>query len=627
MHERTVLVDAIVYLSAAVICVPIASRLRLGSVLGYLIAGCAIGPFGLGLVRDVETIFNFAELGVVLMLFLIGLELDPSRLWQMRKSVFGGGSMQLAACGAVLAAGGLAAGLPWKGALIAGLAIALSSTAIAVQTMKERGLLGSPMGKAAFAILLFQDIAAIPLVGVVPLLSDEASTSGGSRWIGLAKVIAAIVGVIVIGRFATRPALRLIARTHLREVSTAFALLLVIGIAQLMHLVGVSMGLGAFLAGVLLASSEYRHALETDIEPFKGLLMGLFFIAVGMSIDFGLLASKPFLLLGLVLGFTLLKAGALFLVARRLGIAGGPRPQGLMFAALLSQGGEFAFVVFGVARAARLLPGDWDRRLTLMVALSMALTPILVVVADFLQRRSNPAAAREPDKIEGEEAPVIIAGFGRFGQIVGRMLFASGLRAKVLDVDPDAIELLRRFGFRIFYGDATRLDLLEAAGAGHARVLVNAIDNVEANLKLVDLVQLHFPHLLIVARARNVSHWLELRRRGVDVIEREVFDSSLMAGRRTLEMLGVGPHEASERAAKFRRHNLASMEELRDAMDAAQRTARVRAARDQLERQFEKDREDLDRQIGADWQSREPREPSSTRAAGAEDRNIHDLPT
>jgi glutathione-regulated potassium-efflux system ancillary protein KefC len=605
MHERTLLIDAIVYFTAAVIFVPIASRLRLGSVLGYLAAGCVIGPFGLGLVRDVESILHFAELGVVLMLFVIGLELEPSRLWQMRRSVFGGGALQMVVCGLVLAAGGLVAGLPWKGALVAGLAVALSSTAIAVQTMKERGLLSSPLGKAAFGILLFQDIAAIPLVGIVPLLSEEASTAGGPRWLGFVKVLGAIVGVVVIGRFATRPALRAIARTHLREVSTAFALLLVIGIAQLMDLVGVSMGLGAFLAGVLLAGSEYRHALESDIEPFKGLLMGLFFIAVGMSIDFGLLASQPLLLLALVLGFTLLKTGALYLVARRLGMSSGPNPQGLMLAALLSQGGEFAFVVFGVARAARLLPGDWDKRLTLTVALSMALTPILVIAANFLQRRASTATAREPDKIEGELAPVIIAGFGRFGQIVGRLLFASGLRATVLDVDPDAIDLLRRFGFRIFYGDATRLDLLEAAGAHEAKVLVNAIDDVDANLKLVDLVQHHFPHLRIVARARNVTHWFELRKRGIEGIEREVFDSALMAGRRTLEVLGVGPYEAQERAAKFRRQNLRSLEQMNDgsAADMGERTARARDARDQLERQFEKDREELDRQIGGHWEA------------------------
>ena len=618
-QERTLLVDAIVYLVAAVLFVPVASRLRLGSVLGYLAAGCVIGPFGLGLVRDVENILHFSELGVVLMLFLIGLELEPQRLWQMRRAVFGGGSLQLLACGAVLATAGLVAGLPWKGALVGGLAVALSSTAIAVQTMKERGLLGSPMGKAAFGILLFQDIAAIPLVGIVPLLSEQATTRTGPAWVPFAKVAAAVVGVVVIGRFATRPALRAIAKTNLREVSTAFALLLVIGIAQIMDLVGVSMGLGAFLAGVLLAGSEYRHALETDIEPFKGLLMGLFFIAVGMSIDFGLLRSQPLIVIALVLGFTALKLLALYSVARRLRLSRGPTPQGLLFAALLSQGGEFAFVVFGVARAARLLPGDWDRRLTLMVALSMALTPLLVIAADWLQRRRTVLASREPDAIEDEHAPVIIAGFGRFGQIVGRVLFASGKRATVLDFDPDAIEMLRRFGFRVFYGDATRVDLLEAAGAARAKVLVNTIDDVESNLRLVRLVRHHFPHLQIVARARNVEHYYALRRQGVEIIEREVFDSSLLAGRRTLELLGVRPHEAHERTAKFRRHNLAMLEDIveSDATDLTARVAKARAARDELERQFEKDREALDHQIGGHWRAKDEKDSQQDQRAPA----------
>jgi glutathione-regulated potassium-efflux system ancillary protein KefC len=315
-----------------------------------------------------------------------------------------------------------------------------------------------------------------------------------------------------------------------------------------------------------------------------------------------------------VLGFTVLKAVALFAVGKRLGLAKGPSPQALMFAALLSQGGEFAFVVFGVARAARLLPGDWDKKLTLVVALSMALTPVLVIVADRLQKRAASAAPREQDTIEGEDAPVILAGFGRFGQIVGRLLFASGLRATVLDFDPDAIDLLRRFGFRIFYGDATRIDLLEAAGASRAKVLVNAIDDVEANLRLIDLAKHHFPNLRIVARARNVTHWYELRNRGVEIIEREVLDSAIIAGRRTLELLGVRPYEAAERAAKFRRHNLAMLEELRaiNTADLKQRTALARAARDQLERQFEKDREELDRSVGGQWQERAEREPRET---------------
>ncbi len=598
--EHSMLTDAIVYLGATVLFVPVASRFKLGSVLGYLAAGCAIGPSGLGLVRDVDSILHFAEFGVVLMLFLIGLELDPGRLWAMRKSVFGGGAVQMGVCGALLAGGALVAGLSWRGALIAGFAVALSSTAIAVQTMKERGLLGAPMGKVAFGILLFQDVAAIPLVALVPLLSQDGASATGFRWVGLAKVIGAIVGVVVVGRFATQPLLRIIAKTNLREVFTAFALLLVIGIAHIMQLAGISMALGAFLAGVLLASSEYRHALETDIEPFKGLLMGLFFIAVGMSIDFGLLSTQPLFLAALVVGFVALKTLTLVVVARSVGV---PRETRPMFAALLSQGGEFAFVVFGVAHAASVLPGNWDKLLTLTVALSMAFTPLLVIGADVLQRRLYPPRTREADAIEADDAPVIIAGFGRFGQIVGRLLFASRLKATVLDFDADAIELLRRFGFRIFYGDATRLDLLHAAGAERAKVIVNAIDDVESSLRLVEIVRQHFPHVTIVARARNVNHLYELRRLGVTLIDREVFESSLLAGRRTLEALGVHPYEARERAFRFRQHNLSLLESLDGrVLDEAERAKRVRAARGELERQFQLDQEEIERLEGGDWQ-------------------------
>ncbi|MDB4982929.1 MAG: Glutathione-regulated potassium-efflux system protein KefC, partial [Myxococcales bacterium] len=345
MPEHGLLFEVMVYLGAAVVFVPLAARFKLGSVLGYLIAGCAIGPWGLRLVRDVHSILHFAEFGVVLMLFLIGLELEPKRLLGMRRAVFGGGSLQMLACGALLAAGGLAAGLPWKGALVAGFALALSSTAIAVQTMRERGVIGSPTGVTAFAVLLFQDIAAIPLIAVVPLLATSPA-GGGGGWMGAARVAGAVALVVVLGRYLTRPLLRIVARTDLREIFTGFALLLVVGIAQIMAAAGVSMALGAFLAGVLLAGSEYRHALESDIEPFKGLLMGLFFIAVGMSIDFGLAASRPFEIVGLVVGLVVIKLLALRAIGRALGITPGDR---WLFAALLSQGGEFAFVVFGVA--------------------------------------------------------------------------------------------------------------------------------------------------------------------------------------------------------------------------------------------------------------------------------------
>lgn len=593
MNEHGLLFEAMIYLAATVIFVPLASRFRLGSVLGYLIGGCAIGPFGLRLVHDVSAILHFAEFGVVLMLFLIGLELDPRRLWSMRRAVFRGGGLQMGVTGALLAAAGLAVGLPWQAALVAGLALALSSTAIAVQTMRERGELTAPVGTGAFAVLLFQDIAAIPLIALVPLLAAGPKSTEGP--LGVLKIAGAVGAVVVLGRYLTRPLLRIVAKTGLREVFTGFALLLVIGIALIMSAAGISMALGAFLAGILLAGSEYRHALETDIEPFKGLLMGLFFIAVGMSIDFGLMASRPLLIASLVVGFTLLKGGGLRAIGRPLGIPAGQR---WLFACLLAQGGEFAFVVFGVAGQSKLLPGQWDAILTLVVALSMALTPVALVVHDRLGARA--AKAPRPDEpIEHDGAPVIIAGFGRFGQIVGRLLFASGLRATVLDHDVDQIELLRKFDFRVFYGDATRLDLLHTAGAAEARLLVVAIDSPEASIKLVDLVRQHFPQLGIVARARNVSHWVELRNRGVEIIERETFEAALRTGRRALELLGIAPYEARERADRFRRHNLALLEEMLPFFgDEARRLSASRAGRAQLEKQFAEEKAALDRQTG-----------------------------
>lgn len=597
MSGQSMLTDAIVYLGAAVVCVPVASRLKLGSVLGYLAAGCVIGPFGLGVVSDPEATLHFAEIGVVLMLFLIGLELDPKKLWTMRRSVFGGGGLQLFACSAGLIGALIGLALPWQAALVAGLALGLSSTAVAMQTMAEKNLLKTTLGQSSFSVLLFQDIAAIPLLALVPLLADSPK-GGSSSWIGAAEVLGAIVAVVVIGRFLTRPVLRLIAGTGLREVFTAFTLLLVLGIAVLMASAGVSMALGAFLAGVLLASSEYRHALETDIEPFKGLLMGLFFIAVGMSIDFALLGQKPLVVLGLVLGYQLAKGLLLRLIAGPIGI--GARSRWL-FAGLLAQGGEFAFVVFGVARSARLLPGDWDALLTLTVALSMALTPVLLIAERRLMRPAQ-KDEREQDEIQDEGALVILAGFGRFGQIVGRLLFASGVKATVLDHDPEQIEIISRFGFRVYYGDAARIDLLEAAGAGRASVLVNAIDDPETSVRLVDAVREHFPSLKIVARARNVGHYYQLRTRGVEIVERETFESALVIGRHTLQALGVGAYEARERADQFRRKNIRSIEEIIPHWeDEKKRVQMARSAREELERQMEVERAELDRSGGYGW--------------------------
>jgi glutathione-regulated potassium-efflux system ancillary protein KefC len=471
--------------------------------------------------------------------------------------------------------------------------------------MNERGLQSSAVGKTSFAILLFQDIAAIPVMALVPMLAEKApgEASQGAGWLGMAKVLGAVVAVFVIGRFLTRPILRILANTGLREVFTGFALLLVMGIAQIMNSVGVSMALGSFLAGVLLAGSEYRHALESDIEPFKGLLMGLFFIAVGMSVDFALLAQRPLFVLALVLGFQALKVLALRAVAGPLGVT---TKQRWLLGALLAQGGEFAFVVFGVASSARLLPGDWDALLTLAVALSMALTPVLMILHDKLVL-SRQTPEREADEIPDEGSPVIIAGFGRFGQIVGRLLFASGVKATVLDYDPDQIQLLARFDFRVYYGDATRLDLLHAAGAEHAQVLVVAIDDPESSVKLVENVREHFPRLKIDARARNVGHWQQLRSLGVEIVERETFEAAIMVGRQALQLLGLGAYDAKERADVFRRHNIQAMEAiLPHWQDIEKRTKMAISSRDQLERQMENDRQSVDRHGIQGWHSNPP---------------------
>ena len=588
--------EGLIFLAAAVICVPIAARLGLGSVLGYLIAGIAIGPWGFGLIGDVESTQNLAELGVVLMLFVIGLELEPRRLAAMRRTVFGGGSLQLAVSGIVLGGAMLALGLTWQAALIGGLALALSSTAIATQAMAERNMLPTPTGQASFGILLFQDIAAIPLIALVPFLGHVEKAGSDPLWMRLGTAIAAIVGIVVVGRYLMRPALRLIARTNVRELFTSFALLLVLGIAEVMALSGLSMALGAFLAGVLLASSEFRHALESDIEPFKGLLLGLFFISVGMTIDFGLLGTRPLAVAGLLAGFLALKIGSLWAVARVLDIC----RERWLFAFLLSQGGEFAFVVFGAAREARVFTTEWEALLTVAVALSMATTPLLLIAHDgLLARRAR--AEREPDT-PSADGPVIIAGFGRFGQIVGRLLLANGIRPVVLDHDPDQVESLRRFGFRVYYGDATRLDLLEAAGARKACLLVNAIDDVEDSVALVDRARANFPELPILSRARNVSHHFELRLRGITVAERETFEAALRVGRSVLEALGVDRYRARELADAFRRANVASVEAMLPFyQDEARRMSIAKQGREELERQFAQDRERFEREHGTGW--------------------------
>jgi glutathione-regulated potassium-efflux system ancillary protein KefC len=596
------MIQALIYLGSAAIIVPIAVRLGLGSVLGYLIAGCIIGPWGLRLVTDAETILHFAEIGVVLMLFVIGLELDPQRLWTLRASVFGGGMLQMVACGLLLGLFCMFLGLRWQVAVLIGLTLALSSTAIAMQAMNERNLTVSQMGRSAFAVLLFQDISAIPLVAMIPLLaSSGATTTFAAFSISALKVVGALAIVILLGRYVTRPLLRFVARSGLREVFSAMALFMVFGFGLLLEEAGLSMAMGAFLAGVLLASSEYRHALESDIEPFKGLLLGLFFIGVGMSIDFGTLQQNPLRIIALLFGFLAIKIITLWIVAKPLKV---PRKQRRWFAVLLGQGSEFAFVIFGTAKMAQVLDDSWAKSLTLAVALSMAATPLLLVLLNRLEK-SGKEQAREADEIDEEQPRVIVAGFGRFGQIAGRLLLTSGVKMVVLDHDPDHIETMRKFGTKVFYGDATRVDLLESAGAAKAEVLINAIDDPDANMQLAELVKEHFPHLKVIARARDLDHFIRLRLVGVEQPERETFEGALKVGRRALEGLGVGSYEARERADHFRRFNTQMVEEMVPAPDWRSRADVLKRTSARLTEVINEDRTHLNVIQRHGWQGTE----------------------
>ena len=599
-HAPAWLTNSLIYLGAAVIAVPLSRALGLGSIIGYLAAGIAIGPWGLGLVSNAPDILHFAEFGVVLMLFLVGLELEPRRLWSLRRPIFGWGSAQVLGCAALLCTAGIAAGLPWRVSLVAALGLALSSTAIALQVMGERNLLPTSSGRAGFSILLFQDVAAIPILALLPLLgglTEAAEATAGSRWIEAAKILGVIGGIVLGGRLALRPLLRWIAKSKTPEIFTAASLLLVVAIAALMQLVGLSMALGAFLAGVLLAESEYRRELETDIEPFKGLLLGLFFIAVGMSIDFGVLARSPLAMAAIVLGFLANKGAVIYALGRAMGLPVQERP---VFTLLLAQGGEFAFVVFQAATGAKVIAPEMSSLLIGAVAVSMLLGPLLLVAVDklLLPRYANCNTPQLEELSEQQHAPVIIAGFGRYGQIIGRMLGAQGIAATVLDHDADMIEAARSFGYKVFYGDATRLDLLRTAGAATARILVIAVDDKEQSLSIVDLAREHFPHLELVARARDVTHWNELRDRGVIRVEREVFESSLRSARTVLEVLGFAPHEARLHAMRFRRHNLELFERMYPHhTDRAKVIAVIKQGRQQLEDQMAQERVEREQRL------------------------------
>jgi glutathione-regulated potassium-efflux system ancillary protein KefC len=606
MHDHSLLFNAILYLAAAVIAVPVFKRLGLGAVLGYLVAGVAIGPWGLGLISDVELILQVSEFGVVLLLFLIGLELNPQRLWEMRRPILGLGGAQVAATTLVLTGAGLLFGLDWHAALAAGMGLALSSTAIALQVLTERNLLPTPGGNAGFSVLLFQDIAVIPMLAALPLLATAAAPAAGadSGWVETLARLGVVAAIVIGGHYLLRPILRIIAATGLREIFTAFALLLVTGTAALMQAVDLSMALGAFLAGVLLADSEYRHALESDIEPFKGLLLGLFFIAVGMSINFGLLLARPLLVLGLVAGLVAVKALILLVLANLYPL---PKPQRGFSALVLSQGGEFAFVLFAAATAAGALTPEVSGLLVGVVALSMMTTPILLGLHDrFIEPRLRLADAgpdRPMDTIEGADHPVIVAGFGRFGQIVARLLNANGIETTVLDHDPEHIDSIRRFGFKVFYGDAARLDLLRAAGADHARLLVLAIDDRVQALKIVDLVQEHFPNLHILARAWDMRHLLELRDRGIPQVERETFEGALRLGEQALHRLGRSAWQAKQAANRFRAHDHALLDDLLVHFQAEieVRAAISASARERLREEMEADAAAFAEPRDQDW--------------------------
>lgn len=619
MHAEGFFLQAFVYLAAAVISVPIAKRLGLGSVLGYLLAGIAIGPFGLGFIgAEGQDVMHFAEFGVVMMLFLVGLELEPTRLWRLRAPILGMGGLQVTLTAALVTAAAAALGLRWQAGLAVGLILAMSSTAIVLQSLDEKGLLKTAGGQGSFAILLFQDIAVIPILAIFPLLAPRAPghDAGGSghaatwvaglpAWGQTLAVIAAVAVIVVAGRFLVGPAFRAIARTRLREIFTAAALLLVIGIALLMTKVGLSPALGTFLAGVVLANSEYRHELVSDVEPFKGLLLGLFFIAVGASVDFRLIAASPSTVAGLVLGVVAVKFVVLAALGRAFRLA---TDQWLLLAFALCQVGEFAFVLIAFASQLGLLDAAASGPLVAVVAISMALTPVLLTLNERLvqPRVGTPERpARDADAID-ERHPVIVAGFGRFGQVVGRLLTASGLGATVLDLDSDRVDLLRRMGLKVFYGDASRHELLHAAGAESARLLVLALDSPEKTLELVHTARKHFPHLTILARAFDRRDSYELMDAGVDHVYRDTLDTSLRMGVDALHLLGVRRYHAHRAAGTFRRHDEESvrlMREMRGDHAAYLGAARERIA--DLERILLADLEGgpLDRDAGWDAES------------------------
>ncbi len=560
--DKSFLFQAIVYLASAVIGVNIAKRLGLGTVLGYLLAGVAIGPFVLGFVgEEGKDIMHVSEFGVVMMLFVIGLELEPNLLWRMRKLVVGLGGMQVLVTTIAISIAAYFLGQSWQAALAIGATLSLSSTAIVMQTLSEKSLLKTSAGNSAFAVLLSQDIAVIPLLAVFPILAtevvDNQSTSliaNFSGWQQTLIVLGAIAIIVVAGKYVVSPVFRWVAKTRQRELFMATALLLVFLIAELMIVVGLSPALGTFLAGVVLANSEFRHELESDIDPFKGLLLGLFFISVGSTIDFGLVKDNFLLVIALVLGLMLLKGIILYVLGKSFGLKG---DQNMLFAVSLAQMGEFAFVLFSFAGQYALINANDKDLLIAVVALSMALTPLFFVLNErlilpkyFTKEKSGRAADEIHDK-----NPVIIAGFGRYGNIVGRFLRANGVSATVLDNDSDRVDLLRRFGYKVYYGDASRYDLMKAAGAETAKIIIIAMDTPQQCLEMVAMVKKNFPHLKILSRAYDRNDSFDLMESGVDYIYRETLDSSLRLGADALQMIGFRAYQTHRAARTFLKHD------------------------------------------------------------------------
>jgi monovalent cation:proton antiporter-2 (CPA2) family protein len=566
------LLQLFVFLAAASIAVPLAKKFGLGSVLGYLIAGIVIGPFGLSLIGDIEEVMHFTEFGVVMMLFLVGLELQPSLLWQMRVPILGMGGFQVLLTGAFTAALAVLF-LPWEQAVAIGLTLSLSSTAIVLQTLREKGLMNTAPGRSIFSVLLFQDLAVIPILAVLPLLATLPLADGGHHpsalfdvaalpgYLRILMTLLAILLVFFVGKFAARPIFRAIAATRVREIFVAAALGLVVGISLLMTVVGLSPALGTFLAGVVLADSEYRHELESDIEPFKGLLLGIFFISVGASLNFTLIGSEILLIIGLVILLIGGKWAVLMITAFIFRITKRERP---LFSLALAQGGEFAFVLFQFSKTSGVLSDQVIDPLISAVAISMFLTPLFFLLHEKMIGRKHPeeGEARDTDAVETQGHRVILAGFGRLGTDLGRLLISAGIKPVILDHDAGNIEVLRRFGFEVYYGDITRLDLLEAAGAAEAELLIITIGDVDKARQLVKLARKHYPHLKLAANVADRAAAYDLMDLDVATLRRETFGSALSLGCDALQLLGFPPYEAYRLMRLFRKKDEETLPEL-----------------------------------------------------------------